>query len=386
MRLVFVLCLSFPLAVTQTSAGEEILFQNPHLSGNAASSTNYVLANQLQSHPNPFDEGRSRAWDSFRLESDSLITGLRWSGAFDGPFKPQAPRPELDFWIEIFPDTDAATPSLDAPVFSWLLDGGTAGTDDGTDVRSQERPDELAIRGGSVVDYSAALDSADLTAGEYWISITAVQTFPNPSPIEDPINGFWDPGWGWHYGAGEDGSWIFDGFRDAEEPGRPFASDLSFTVLGMVETDALPGDFDGDNVVDVADLDLMEAAIRTGSTDSGFDVNGDGTVNLSDQMLLVEELLGTRAGDADLNQRVDFNDFLTLSRNFNDAGAWGTGDFDASGTTAFPDFLMLSSNFGFVTESEVNTVPEAGSFSLLMLPLLWGLGRCRPRRSHQLAT
>ena len=154
----------------------------------------------------------------------------------------------------------------------------------------------------------------------------------------------------------------------------------------MVETDALPGDFDGDNVVDVADLDLLDAAIRTGSTDSGFDVNGDGTVNLSDQMLLVEELLGTRAGDADLNQRVDFNDFLTLSRNFNDAGAWGTGDFDASGTTAFPDFLMLSSNFGFVTESEVNTVPEAGSFSLLMLPLLCGLGRCRPRRSHQLAT
>lgn len=379
-HLVSVIC--SVLALTLQAAGQEILFQNSHLPGNPLTSTNYVLANQLQSHPNPYDEGRTRAWDSFQLASDSALTGLRWSGAFDGPFKPDALRPELDFWIEIFRDTDSLAPWLDAPLFSWLLDSGTAGSDDGLDVRSQERPDELAIRGGSVFDYSTTVEPARLTAGNYWISITAVQTFPNPSPIEDPVNGFWDPGWGWHYGTGDGGSWIFDGFRDAAEPGRRFSSDLSFALLGTVEPDAMIGDFDGSGVVDVVDLDLLDAAIRSGEADSGFDANGDGLVNLSDQVFLVQEILGTRAGDADLNLRVDFNDFLALSGNFNEPGTWRTGDFDASGTTAFSDFLLLSSNFGFETESGsvLSTVPEAVSLAPFVLSVLLVMGHCRLRR------
>lgn len=53
------------------------------------------------------------------------------------------------------------------------------------------------------------------------------------------------------------------------------------------------------------------------------------------------------AGDANMDGAVDFDDFLTLSKNFGkDEGGWNAGDFDRDGIVAFPDFLLQSNNFG----------------------------------------
>jgi hypothetical protein len=122
---------------------------------------------------------------------------------------------------------------------------------------------------------------------------------------------------------------------------------------GVGSGSTLLGDLNSDGTVDVSDADILSAAIADSSVDAFFDLNGDNVVDLLDQTFLVEDILGTRAGDANLDGKVDFADFLKLAANFgreptaNEPVVWSQGDFDADGSIAFPDFLLLSANFGF---------------------------------------
>lgn len=113
----------------------------------------------------------------------------------------------------------------------------------------------------------------------------------------------------------------------------------------------IAGDLNGDGSVDVSDIDLL--CERHGTQDPSeletFDLTEDGIVDMADTNFLIESILGTRAGDADLDGEVGFSDFLSLSGNFGAIDAsWAQGDFDCDGEVGFVDFLMLSSNFGFV--------------------------------------
>ena len=78
-------------------------------------------------------------------------------------------------------------------------------------------------------------------------------------------------------------------------------------------------------------------------------------------------------GDADGNGVVDFADFLTVSGGFGAVGDWLAGDFDGNGQVEFADFLILSNNFG---EVSAVSVPEPTYACLLpcLLMTAW-LGR-----------
>ncbi|MDB5326130.1 MAG: hypothetical protein JWM57_1699, partial [Phycisphaerales bacterium] len=104
-------------------------------------------------------------------------------------------------------------------------------------------------------------------------------------------------------------------------------------------------------------------------------------------------LLATLYGDADLDGKVDFNDFLALQNGFNQPGAFSDGDFNYDGLVDFNDFLALQNNFGqsvngvsaTITRQEVaamtafaSAVPEPGSFASLALA---GLTLLRRRRA-----
>ena len=364
---------------------QDVLFAQPHLTIDDPLGLSFQYSNQLPTHPEELDDARSRAFDNFSLSAPVDVTEIRFSGSFDGPFKPQSPRTPLDFWIEIFPDNGAGQPLLDDVLVSRILDAGQAGTDDGVEVRSQERSDDVGARDASVVDYRTQnLEPVRLDSGDYWMSIVAIQTFPNPDPFEDPVNGFFDPAWGWHFGGSGrdgDGSFAFDAIRASEEPGAQSPYDLSFSLMGSeVVVVTLPGDFDGNSLVDADDIDLLAARLREGTSDPTFDLNMDGSVNRQDLTTLVEETIGTFAGDANLDRAVNVSDFLILSRNFNGAGGWGQGDFDGSGTVAVQDFLQLSQNFNRTT-SAIVAVPEPAAGHGLFLAVA-GLvlgGRVRRR-------
>ena len=383
--LAFVLLSAFSAEFAFT---QEVLFQQPPSSSSGGEP--FLLANQLPTHPDIEDFGRTKVWDNFGLDHPVEVTGVRWSGAFDGPFNPRLPRPELDFRIEIFAN-EHDSPSLDTAVATWILDAGSAATDDGVDVRSIVRPDETVIRGGVVVDFSAdPLPAAQvLDVGEYWLSITAIQTFPSPDPSEDPVNGFFDPGWGWLFGEGTDAkAYQFDAFVDEAEPGREVAVTLAFALLGVPLDNPVRGDFDDDALLGVTDIDLLSLAVRDQSTDVRFDLTNDGLVDAADRDEWIDAVFGTLRGDADLDRRVGFPDFLRLSAAFSGMGGWGQGDFDGDGRIAFADFLVLSQQFGnSVPTATLSAVPEILDVRLPIVAVLFLLGdrrqRTKPRTKPQ---
>lgn len=369
MRTVFILLLLVTFSADFVPA-EEILFDQPHIS--SPEGVAFLLANQIPTHPDLEDLGRTKVWDNFSLDRCAEVTGFRWTGAFDGQFNPQGPQPELDFKIEVFADKNDS-PLLDSALTTWILDAGHAATDDGIDVRSGVRPNETVIRGGAVVDYSAnpLPISTAFDAGNYWLSITAIQTFPSPDPFEDPVNGFFDPGWGWHIGDGSDSlAYQFDASVDNEEPGRKVSPNLSFLFLGNSLDNLVRGDFDDDAVLGVADIDLLSQAVRDQSADVRFDITSDGLVDAADRDEWIDAVFGTLRGDADLDREVGFADFLRLSEAFSTAGGWGEGDFDGDGLIAFADFLLLSKAFGNSVRNEaISAVPEPTAFRLLIITL-----------------
>ena len=116
-------------------------------------------------------------------------------------------------------------------------------------------------------------------------------------------------------------------------------------------SEPMRGDVDDSGSIDAADIDLLYAAIASSSDEPQFDVNEDGSTDEQDVDFLVEQLLETRRGDANLDGTVSFADFLLLASNFgkSDIG-WAGGDFDGSRSVDFADFLALASSFGFDRE------------------------------------
>ena len=132
----------------------------------------------------------------------------------------------------------------------------------------------------------------------------------------------------------------------------------------------IPGDYSPDGMVNVEDIDLQAAAMSELAPNLAlYDENDDGLVDFVDRSIWITEHAQTWAGDADLDQDVDFADFLSLSTGFGQAGGSAKGDFDGNGMVAFEDFLMLSDNFGN-TLAPAQAIPEPSTLGLAVLGLL----------------
>jgi hypothetical protein len=109
------------------------------------------------------------------------------------------------------------------------------------------------------------------------------------------------------------------------------------------------GDFDGDGAIDAADIDALMAEAVKPSPDPRFDLTGDARVNAADVGHLVENVLGTRFGDANLDGRVDRVDAaivaLSLGRASGSSGlGWAAGDFDGDGRVTVFDVDRMQRN------------------------------------------
>ncbi|MEE9211859.1 MAG: peptidylprolyl isomerase, partial [Phycisphaeraceae bacterium] len=136
-----------------------------------------------------------------------------------------------------------------------------------------------------------------------------------------------------------------DGIRD---PG-PFADVPSAELLPdepillEITQAQVVGDFTNDGNIDAADIDMLWQNLG----DPAFEVNGDGVVDQGDVDDLVQIILGTLFGDANLNGTVNFTDFTDLRDNVGLAGGWAQGDFNGDGMVSFADFgTALQPNFG----------------------------------------
>ncbi|MCA9215789.1 MAG: hypothetical protein KDB27_22140 [Planctomycetales bacterium] len=141
------------------------------------------------------------------------------------------------------------------------------------------------------------------------------------------------------------------------------------------------GDFDGNGVLDAADIDALTAAVQAGNNPSEFDVNGDGAVDQADRTMWVEVIKNTYFGDSDLDGEFGTRDFVTVftAGQYEDTtpgnSSWATGDWNGDGDFGTPDFVAAFSAGGYEKGARPGgpnaaAVPEPGSIVLLICGLI----------------
>lgn len=147
-------------------------------------------------------------------------------------------------------------------------------------------------------------------------------------------------------------------------------------------------DFDGDSDCDATDIDALNAAIRTGSTEAKYDLDKNGTVNAADRDVWVVSLKKTWYGDVNLDGLFDSADFVSAFQvgEYEDAVAnnstWADGDWDGDTEFTSSDFILAFQGGGYEAgprAAVAAAVPEPATFGFLSTVML-GLGALRRRR------
>jgi hypothetical protein len=126
-------------------------------------------------------------------------------------------------------------------------------------------------------------------------------------------------------------------------PASWIALDPTPGVVDIIEV--LFGDYTQNNELDKDDIDILNDAIRMGSQDTIYDINGDGSVNGEDRDAWII-MAGTNPGDADLDGVVDTADYEEWLKNLGDdvGERWRDGDFTGDEAVDETDFAIWSAN------------------------------------------
>ena len=183
-----------------------------------------------------------------------------------------------------------------------------------------------------------------------------------------------------HSGAQDEVAvWLNRALSDQE------AEYLYNVAIGAVQPSS-PGDYNADGVVNVADIDLLGAAQRSATPDlATYDANDDGSVNLTDRLIWVDQYAKTWAGDSNLDGEFNSGDFVVAftagKYETGQAAGWGEGDWDGDGTFNSGDFVVAFSAGGYESgpRAAVSAVPEPTSL-VLLLSSLTAVGFIRRKR------
>ncbi|MEM7625111.1 MAG: hypothetical protein AAF333_05730 [Planctomycetota bacterium] len=128
------------------------------------------------------------------------------------------------------------------------------------------------------------------------------------------------------------------------------------------------GDFDGNQILDSADID--ELLTRFGDDDWFSDLDGSGIVDLADVEALVATIFLTRMGDADLDGSVSQSDLDAVLLNWGSTGlGWAAGSLDGDGTVGQADLNAVLLNWGAGEPPVVDfaNIPEPATAVLLVV-------------------
>ena len=148
------------------------------------------------------------------------------------------------------------------------------------------------------------------------------------------------------------------------------------------------GDFNGDDLVDAADINALSAAVAAGTNDGAFDLNSDSLVDAQDRSVWVEDVKKTWFGDANLDGEFNSADFVFVftAGEYEDGVAgnsvWEEGDWNGDSEFDSSDFVEAFSAGGYENGPRAATqaVPEpTGSVAIWLLCTL-GWAGCRRYR------
>ena len=128
------------------------------------------------------------------------------------------------------------------------------------------------------------------------------------------------------------------------------------TVSLNIRDVVLPGDFNADDTVDVKDVDLLSAEIRTANPDLRFDLSADGRVDNEDLTVMIEDVLHTNFGDANLDGYFDSQDMIIVFQRgeYEDKitgnSTWGEGDWNADGDFNSDDMIVAFQTGAYETQ------------------------------------
>jgi hypothetical protein len=148
------------------------------------------------------------------------------------------------------------------------------------------------------------------------------------------------------------------------------------------------GDFNGDGVVSVADVNLFCSAMRQTSPSLDFDLTGDGRVNSRDRDFLIQGILQTSYGDANLDGVFNSTDLILVFQagQYEDAvpgnSTWATGDWDCSGDFNTSDMVLAFQSGAYAAGAVVAASPASSSATPSVAALDLALTTTSPARRN----
>jgi hypothetical protein len=144
----------------------------------------------------------------------------------------------------------------------------------------------------------------------------------------------------------------------------------SFTIPGA----SIVGDFNGDGLLNVFDIDQLSIAVRSGQHDLKFDLTSDNRVTEVDRQVWVETLRKTYFGDANLDGQFSTHDLVAVfqAAEYEDSlienSTWSTGDWNGDGDFSSRDLVTAFQGNGFEHGPRAAVfVPEPCSLMLAVM-------------------
>ena len=135
------------------------------------------------------------------------------------------------------------------------------------------------------------------------------------------------------------GAAVYGSFAASWTASTPTPGSVSFVG-------GLAGDLNGDGSVNDVDIDQLLSAVNSGDQDLRFDLDENESVDSDDVTHLVESILGTVRGDANLDGRIDVQDLNRVGINWQmEVSGWSRGDFDGDGIVNVADLNAVGLNW-----------------------------------------